>query len=180
MPSPTATSTLLRALPRSWRHWFPGPVATRRAARLSVDPTAAIHTPNDALDAAEELLQALTVHHTGRFADRQDRAEVLWSTAAAVPLAAMLYAASPAGNHAGIRWVRRAVDDVGNEGDTSPCWCEAAAVCREALGDQDVNVWLATHLMNASSWDHRQRSSIVTRMRCALETEVHASKALAP
>ena len=81
-----------------------------------MDPTAAIATPNDALDAAEDLLAAPAVHDMGRHMPcRPHYAELLCDTAAAVPLAAMLYAASPAGNDAGIQWVQRAVDDIGTK-----------------------------------------------------------------
>ena len=121
---------------------------------IAFDPTSILSTPTDAIDTAQALLH---------FPSAGVVSGSIWASAATVPLAAMLYAASARGNGKGITWVLQAVDNVHE--DTA---CAAAAGWRAAaryVGDQKL---FRGALQRALDMDPRQRDSIVITMRAAL------------
>lgn len=118
------------------------------------DPTTLVNTPSDAITAGEKLLDAVSA---GR-----DRHYEVWAAAAVVPLAAMLYAASPPRNSQGISWVVQATVPIEKGIDAAaPGWLSGIA----ELGDQPM---LRDSLHQVLGWNTRQRDSIVITMRDAL------------
>jgi type IV secretion system protein VirD4 len=125
---------------------------------VTSDPTVGIGTPCDALIVAETLLQiaAVAVEHAHPVCDRGG-----WESQAAGVLAAVLYAASPRGNGAGMAWVVAAVANTGVDDGANPGWLRAASLCRAkpALAHALLRVW---------GMGARQRDSMVITMREAL------------
>jgi hypothetical protein len=77
---------------------------------MSFDPTKLINTPDQAVTAANTMMQMSAVG-LGSGVDQVSDAGI-WESNTEGPLAAMLYAASPRGNGAGIGWVLLAVDNL--------------------------------------------------------------------
>ena len=98
---------------------------------MSFDPTKLISTPDQAVTAANTMMQMSAVG-LGSGVDQVSDAGI-WESNTEGPLAAMLYAASPRGNDAGIEWVLLAVDNMrlaGPEPQMSmePGWQMAAEI----------------------------------------------------
>lgn len=104
------------------------------------DPTLALVTPTEALDAAAQLLNN---------ACSRSVAVALWSNMACRPLAALLYTASPAGNAGAMPWVRSTAASLHHPDG----WNAATDACAE------VNP-LLTEWLVPEGFDHRQRLSI--------------------
>jgi hypothetical protein len=126
---------------------------------FAYDPTAAICTPQEALTVAETIMQMATVGF-GSGADQVSDGGI-WESQAAGPLAALLYAASPAGNNEGIRWVLRAVDNIDEKRGREPGWYQAAALCHRF----EV---LALGMLRILEMEPRQRDSVAITMRKAV------------
>ena len=77
---------------------------------MSFDPTPLISTPDQAVTPANTMMQMSAVG-LGSGIDQVSDAGI-WESNTEAPLAAMLYAASPRGNNAGIEWVLLAVDNM--------------------------------------------------------------------
>ena len=105
--------------------------------RPGEDPTLQIGWPHDALEVAEALLESVPRQHGEEF----------WKSAAAGPLAGLLYAASPCGNGKGIVWAGLNIH--------GPGWTEAAEICR-----RDGVPLLADGMLRIAEMDPRQRDSI--------------------
>lgn len=129
--------------------------------RPAGDPTTAITGPSDAVTLAEGLLKSLP---------RQDKHSDLWTSVAVRPLAGLLLAASPQGNHRGIQWVRRTFDDVMTDA-TVAGWRQAAGICdRAGSGDSRTAASsLADGLLRVSALSTRQRDSVSETMRAAVQ-----------
>jgi hypothetical protein len=123
------------------------------------DPTASIFSPYEALTVAETIMQMATVGF-GSGADQVSDGAI-WESQAAGPLAALLYAASPAGNNEGMHWVLRAVDNIDEGRANEPGWHQAAAYCHRF----DV---LALGMMRILDMEPRQRDSVAITMRKAV------------
>jgi Type IV secretory system Conjugative DNA transfer len=126
------------------------------------DPTANIFTPYEALTVAETIMQMATVG-LGSGADQVSDGGV-WESQAAGPLAAFLYAASPAGNNEGMDWVLRAVDNLDTASPNAgkkPGWLQAAAICHR----YEV---LAMGMTRILEMEPRQRDSVAITMRKAI------------
>jgi type IV secretion system protein VirD4 len=123
------------------------------------DPTASIFTPHEALTVAETIMQMATVGF-GSGADQVSDGGI-WESQAAGPLAALLYAASPAGNNEGMGWVLRAVDNLDADRRSEPGWHQAAYVCHRF----EV---LALGMLRILDMEPRQRDSVAITMRKAI------------
>jgi type IV secretion system protein VirD4 len=124
------------------------------------DPTAQITTADQALQAAETILHQVTVSNPTETSQHCD--DSTWASQAAGPLAAFLYAASPAtGLNLGMQWVLAAVHS-DYAGIARPSWRQAATICRY---QQPA---LAQPLLAALELDARQRQSVARTMREAL------------
>jgi hypothetical protein len=123
------------------------------------DPTASIFTPHEALTVAETIMQMATVGF-GSGADQVSDGGI-WESQAAGPLAALLYAASPAGNGEGMGWVLRAVDNLDADRRSEPGWHQAAYVCHRF----EV---LALGMLRILDMEPRQRDSVTITMRKAV------------
>lgn len=131
----------------------------RRAAppwRGGEDPTRRIETAHDAVMIADALLH---------FVPRQQGRDEFWQTAALLPLAALLYASARHGEHGGIDWVHRAVDDIYTDAAAAG-WYQAIETCRRS-GDRAAAA-LAHDVLASASLSSRQRRSICVMMRAAL------------
>ena len=115
---------------------------------IACDPTTLVATPDGALTAAGALL-----HMPRAGLD----CGCIWTSAAEVPLAALLFAACPCGNDKGIGWVLRAVDNMHHDH-------KHPDAARE-LGEQPR---FRDALLRTLAMDARQRDSIVMSMRDAL------------
>ena len=123
-------------------------------------PTTAITGPSDAVATAEALLKS----HP-----RQDKHSDLWTSVAVRPLAGLLLAASPQGNHGGIQWVCRAVANADAEA-TVASWRQAAGVCgRAGSDDSRAAALLADGLLRVSALPARQRDCVSMTMRAAIQ-----------
>lgn len=106
----------------------------------TIDPTRRIATPTDALDVAARLL-ALT-----------DPAPTyaIWREAAAVPLAAVLYAASPQGNGLGLNWVQALL----SRADLAAATDVTEALSRDTMGYNYLSrAWLGAVTLAAPQAD---------------------------
>jgi hypothetical protein len=123
------------------------------------DPCSRVTSPAAAVENAEALLTA---------AARPDGDLEFWSTAAIVPLAGMLYAASPRGNNEGIAWPVRSATAKTPEAlaDTAQNWRNAIRY----VADQPR---LSDALQRGLELDPRQRDSLVLTMRDALAPWMH-------
>lgn len=126
--------------------------------RVVVDPTALIHSDDDALDMATTLMKAGTAGAGGN----GDDGSAFWESLSLAPLAAILRAAGKDG----IGWAQAAISQVeppdGPEDKTSPCWITAH---RRLDGPSPV---LAAKLAAASKREEKQRDSIGITMETAL------------
>lgn len=146
---------------------------------LSFDPTVSIDSPAEALTVAETIMQMSTVG-LGSGADQVSDGGI-WESQAAGPLAAFLYAASPAaslnGNGLGMSWVLTAVDNIDPEKFDTPGWAQAAALCHK-------HKVLALGMMRILEMDARQRDSVAITMRKAitpwLRTALNTADVLPP
>lgn len=102
------------------------------------DPTILVTSPSEAMTTAQALLDSAAA---GR-----DYHYDVWATAAVAPLAAMLYAASPARNSQGISWVVQAATTIDTDTDADrPSWRNTIA----ALDDQPL---LSNSLERVLGW----------------------------
>ncbi|WP_236724667.1 type IV secretory system conjugative DNA transfer family protein, partial [Mycobacterium avium] len=137
------------------------PVYPPEAQVRSFDPTALISTPDQAVTAANTMMQMSAVG-LGSSIDQVSDAGI-WEANTEGPLAAMLYAASPCGHGKGIEWVLLAVDNLekDDKDPDAPGWHSAA---REVAGlPLFRNALLRTLAMEA-----KQRDSIALTMRKAV------------
>ncbi len=131
----------------------------------SFDPTALISTPDQAVTAANTMMQMSAVG-LGSGADSVSDAGI-WESNTEGPLAAMLYAASPRGNGAGISWVLLAVDNLdadnrpGKQLSMDPSWLMAADIVAHKPLFRNA-------LLRTLAMDPRQRDSIALTMRKAV------------
>ncbi|KAA1250171.1 type IV secretory system conjugative DNA transfer family protein [Mycobacterium simiae] len=127
----------------------------------SFDPTALITTPDQAVTAANTMMQMSAVG-LGSGIDQVSDAGI-WEANTEAPLAAMLYAASPRGNAKGIGWVLLAVDNLrkDDKSPNAPGWYSAA----RCVGDQPL---FRNALLRTLAMDPRQRDSIALTMRKAV------------
>jgi hypothetical protein len=128
---------------------------------LSFDPTRLIRTPDQAVTAANTMMQMSAVG-LGPGIDQVSDAGI-WEANTEGPLAAMLYAASPRGNGAGIEWVLLAVDNmrIGRQLTIEPGWQMAAEIVRDRPLFHNA-------LMRTLGMDPKQRHSIALTMRKAV------------
>ena len=155
------------------------PVYPHGVTALSFDPTVSIDSPAEALTVAETIMQMSTVG-LGSGADQVSDGGI-WESQAAGPLAAFLYAASPAaslnGKGLGMSWVLTAVDNIDPEKFDSPGWAQAAALCHK-------HKVLALGMMRILEMDARQRDSVAITMRKAitpwLRTALNTADVLPP
>lgn len=133
---------------------------------LAFDPTTLITTPDQAVTAANTMMQMSAVG-LGSGADQVSDAGI-WEANTEGPLSAMLYAASPMGNSKGMDWVLLAVDNMAKldpDADRSllkePGWAAAAHIVR------DIPYWYNA-LTRTLDMDARQRDSIALTMRKAV------------
>ncbi|OMC13527.1 hypothetical protein A5736_23020 [Mycobacterium sp. SP-6446] len=139
---------------------IPTPVYPEGIVRLGYDPTVTTSTPHEALTVAETIMRAATAAR--RWGANQLRDEGIWESRAVGPLAALLYAASPAGNARGIEWVLRAVDNVNADCGDEPGWHQAVAICQSA----DVLALGLRRMFEMT--DTQVRDSVAVAMRAAL------------
>jgi type IV secretion system protein VirD4 len=148
---------------------IPTPVYPEGLGTFGYDPTVTTCTPHEALAVAETIMQAATM--APGLGANQTRDRGIWESRAAVPLAALLYAASPAGNREGIEWVLRAVDNISPDCPDEPGWHQAVSIC------QCVEV-LALGLRRILEMDvPRLRDSVAVAMRAALTPWLHTTLA---
>jgi hypothetical protein len=135
---------------------YPGDIEVR-----SFDPTALIRTTDQAVTAANTMMQMSAVG-LGSGIDQVSDAGI-WESNTEAPLAAMLYAASPCGNGKGIEWVLLAVDNVRQDDKygTAPGWYSAAQLVADQLLFRNA-------LLRTLDMDARQRDSIALTMRKAV------------
>ena len=136
------------------------PVYLHGLDTLGWDPTITTGTPQEALAVAETILQTVTLARG--WGDHRNREHGVWESRAAGPLAALLYAASPAGNSQGIEWVLRAVDNSNPHSSDEPGWRQAISIC------QSVEI-LTLGLRRILELDEpRVRDLVALTMRAAL------------
>ena len=137
------------------------PVYPAAAQVRSFDPTALISTPDQAVTAANTMMQMSAVG-LGSGIDQVSDAGI-WEANTEAPLAAMLYAASPCGHGKGIEWVLLAVDNLAKDDKDpdAPGWHSAA----RHVSSQPL---FRNALMRTLAMDPRQRDSIALTMRKAV------------
>lgn len=113
------------------------------------DITAGITDLQSAFSAADTLLNEMAGH------DREDSA--YWKAVATIPLAALLYAASPAGAGGGLTEARLVAKDP----DDNDRWLTAAENCGQPV--------LADSLRKLLEFSPRQRASVQLVIRAALQ-----------
>lgn len=115
------------------------------------DPTQAIRTASDAMSAAAAVMREIT----WAYADVAMRdPDGIWRAYAEMPLAGLLYAASPAGCGGGIAWAARALDNTDPDSYDEPGWGQVAQLCRH-------HVVLLRAVTRTIDLDDRQRDSIL-------------------
>lgn len=132
------------------------------------DPTAAINSADEALTVAETMLATAGVGFAGGSASVSSGGG-LWDSTASAPLAALLYAAGPKGNGAGMPWVINAAENFGlpdpNEEFPGPppdeSWMTAIELCPHAMLTEPVVSMLAM--------DPRMRDSVAITARKAIK-----------
>jgi Type IV secretory system Conjugative DNA transfer len=136
------------------------PVYPEELTRFRHDPTVTTCTPHEALTVAETIMQAATLARGWGANHVHDRG--IWESRAVGSLAALLYAASPAGNSQGIEWVLRAVDNIDPDSTDEPGWHQAVSICQRvevlALGLRRILEMADPHV----------RDSVAVAMRAAL------------
>lgn len=90
------------------------------------DPTAAVWSIDSALEVAQRMLQV------GKGGLGRGREATVWQVQAVVPLAGLVYAASPAGCGGGIQWVQQAIANADPDDVSNPGWARAALSCAVA------------------------------------------------
>ncbi len=115
------------------------------------DPTATIRTASDAVFAAATLMREAALVRP-EFAMRDPHG--IWRSHAEMPLASLLYAASPAGCGGGMRWAVRALDNTDPEPTAEPGWRQVEQLCRG-------HAFLVTAAARAIDGDDRQRHSML-------------------
>ncbi|WP_224125858.1 type IV secretory system conjugative DNA transfer family protein [Mycobacterium avium] len=138
------------------------PVYPPDAQVRSFDPTAMISTPDQAVTAANTMMQMSAVG-LGSGIDQVSDAGI-WEANTEAVLAAMLYAASPCCDGEGIEWVLLAVDNMKEDDNKSPNvpgWHSAA----EKVASQPL---FRNALLRTLAMDPRQRDSIALTMRKAV------------
>jgi Type IV secretory system Conjugative DNA transfer len=148
---------------------FPTPVYPEGLDTFDYDPTVTTGTPQEALTVAETILQATTVARGWGANQVRDRA--IWESRAVGPLAALLYAASPAGNRQGIEWVLRAVDNINPDCGNEPGWQQAVSICHS------VEIFALGLRRILEMEEHRLRDSVAVAMRTALTPWLHTTLA---
>lgn len=137
-----------------------GPPMTRHHTRPTrnhsvdvSDPTYFIRTLWHAMDAAAAAMRDTAVARP-EVALRDPNG--FWRAYTEIPLAALLYAASPAESGSGIGWAAAALDNTDPERWDEPGWCQVAAYCRD-------HVVLAEVVMRVMIFndDDQQRDSIL-------------------
>ena len=132
---------------------------------MAFDPTALIRTPDQAVTAANTMMQ-MSAGGLGSGADQVSDAGI-WEANTEAPLSAMLYAASPMGNGKGMDWVLLAVDNMAKADPaapglwTEPGWVTAAGIVRHLP-------LFSNALLRTLDMDARQRDSIALTMRKAV------------
>lgn len=132
---------------------------------MSFDPTTLISTPDQAVTAANTMMQMSAVG-LGTGVDQVSDAGI-WESNTEGPLAAMLYAASPRGCGAGIEWVLLAVDNMAKadprnpQTSLNPGWQMAADIVAHLP-------LLHNALIRTLDMDPKQRDSIALTMRKAV------------
>lgn len=137
------------------------PVYPADAQVRSFDPTALISTPDQAVTAANTMMQMSAVG-LGSSIDQVADAGI-WEANTEGPLAAMLYAASPCGHGQGIDWVLLAVDNLEQDDNDpdAPGWHSAA----RQVASQPL---FRNALMRTLAMEPKQRDSIALTMRKAV------------
>ncbi|MDV6979280.1 type IV secretory system conjugative DNA transfer family protein [Mycobacterium intracellulare] len=137
------------------------PVYPTDAQVRSFDPTALISTPDQAVTAANTMMQMSAVG-LGSSIDQVSDAGI-WEANTEGPLAAMLYAASPCGHGKGIDWVLLAVDNLeqDDKDPDAPGWHSAA----RQVASQPL---FRNALMRTLAMEPKQRDSIALTMRKAV------------
>lgn len=123
------------------------------------DPTVSITSVDDALTAASTLLQMASTGYGSGAMQVTDGGT--WESMAEGPLAAFLYAASPAALNMGMRWVLQAIQNPSvpeEEGsiDETPSWAQAARLVGEAGVPE-----LEAEILHAMEMDPKQRDSVL-------------------
>lgn len=133
--------------------------------RVIVDPTALVHSDDDALDLASILTQSGAAGAGG--GNQGGSGDPFWENISLAPLAAILRATGDRG----IGWAREAIgkldppdlDEDGNSSDTeSPCWVNAIGALTT------VSPMLANELASTTKLDPKQRDSIMVTMKSAI------------
>ena len=122
---------------------------------MSFDPTTADHHADQAVTAANTMMQMSAVG-LGSGIDQVSDAGI-WESNTEGPLAAMLYAASPKGNNAGIEWVLLAVDNMRLEDEPRCRWSRAGRWPPTSCSDKPLFYNALTRTLDM---DPRQRDSI--------------------
>ncbi|MDQ1318782.1 MAG: hypothetical protein QG655_25 [Actinomycetota bacterium] len=115
------------------------------------DPTATIRTAADAAFVAATLLRETALGCPG--STMRDPVGI-WRDYAEMPLASLLYAASPAGCGGGIDWAARALDNTDRESADEPGWCQVEHLC-------SGHVVLVRGAARAIDGEDRQRHSML-------------------
>lgn len=135
---------------------------------FAYDPTVTITSAHEAISVAEAMLgMASGVSGVGT---AQGSSQDVWESRAILPMAALLYAASPQGNDEGIAWVVRAVDNAGIECGEGAGWNQAVSICRGAE-------LLAVGLSRILEMEPRQRDLVALTMRRATTAWLRAPQA---
>jgi hypothetical protein len=93
------------------------------------------------------------------------RTEALWCSMAVMPLAALLYTASPLGNGPGWAWLAGLTGPLRDE-HSAAGWCAAAAAVGEV--DPTLSHWISDIAM----WEGRQRASVGVVIGAAVANHV--------
>jgi hypothetical protein len=145
------------------------PVYPGELVRFGYDPTVAAGTPQEALAVAETIMQGTTLARGWGANHVRDRG--IWESWAVAPLAALLYAASPAGNSQGIEWVLRAVDNINPDSTDEPGWHQAVSIC------QSVEVLALGLRRSLEMADPQLRDAVAVALRAALTPWLRAKLA---
>lgn len=109
------------------------------------------------MDLADSIL-GLGKHGMGK-----DNPATVWESAAAGPLAGLLYAAGPRGAAKGLSWVRLAAANADPDDAANPGWAQAAQVCAPECPA------LGSGLLVGMQMHRRQRDSLALTIVAALD-----------
>jgi hypothetical protein len=149
---------------------IPMPVYPDGLNTFSYDPTVTTCTPHEALAVAETIMQGTTL--TRGWGANHVRDRGIWESRAVTPLAALLYAASPAGNSQGIEWVLRAADNISPDFTNEPGWHQAVSIC------QGVEVLALGLRRMLEMEDAELRDAVAVALRTALTPWLRATLAV--